>query len=426
MASKIRKGNCKEKKEFVIFADVPPIPSEERLLKYKQAGFTYYNLTEDYVVRDTEDGKISDEYFKAIDDCHKAGLKVVLRTMRSNSPDYYDTVTDEFEGKTDGYYMCDEPSYFYVGWYGSCPIDKLVKLVDYYNEHGGDTLFHINLLQDYGMRLVHGKNPPRFEDYLDEYIEKVLKKVNGEKSLSTDHYPIAFDKEGVYCIKESALRDYYLIADRSKKLKAEGHDIRTGFCIQLTSDKGLFIREMECAEDVLFQTNFALAFGASLLEYYLYVGRGTGIISDKLTQLNYTPVYDWVKDANAVVNKLGDLLDYDWNATKTYLGTEKIDEHNRRAFESVKEFEPTSFAKVKGFTSTADAILTEFVSDKGYAYMAVNYTEPTSKTENVVTFDLGDVKSASVILDGVPSTMQTENGKITVKLLAGQGVVVIV
>ena len=253
----------------------------------------------------------------------------------------------------------------------------------------------------------------------------MLKKVKGEKSLSTDHYPIAFDKEGVYCIKESALRDYYLIADRSKKLKAEGHDIRTGYCIQLTSDKGLFIREMECAEDVLFQTNFALAFGASLLEYYLYVGRGTGIISDKLTQLNYTPVYDWVKDANAVVNKLCDLLDYDWNATKTYLGTEKIDEHNKRAFESVKEFQPTSFVKVKGFTSTADAILSEFVSDKGYAYMAVNYTEPTSKTENVVTFDLGDEKSAIVIIDGVSSTTETENGKITVKLLAGQGVIVI-
>ena len=417
----------KEKKEFIIFADVPPKPTEDRLIKYKEAGFTYYNLTEDYVVRDNEKGGITDEYYKAIEDAHKLGLKTILRTMRSNSPDYYDTVGDEFVGKADGYYMCDEPSFTYVSWYGSGPLPKLKKFVDWYNEHGGDTIFHINLLQTYGMRLVHGaNNTPKYEDYLDTYIETILKNVKGEKSLSTDHYPIAFDKDGVYCIKESAIKDYFLIADRSKKLREEGHDIRTGICIQLTSDKGLFIREMECKEDITFQVNFAMAFGAKLLEYYLYVGKNTGIISDKQTQLSYTPVYEWVKDANKWVHELGKyFLKYEWNMTKTYLGTEKVDEHNSRAFDTVKDFQTGEFKLLKSYKSTADSIVSEFVGNDGLAYMAVNYTEPTLKVTNHVDFEFDGVEEVLVVKNGYEEKVATNCGRVSISLGSGEAVFVI-
>jgi len=417
----------KEKKEFIIFADVPPMPTEDRLIKYKEAGFTYYNLTEDYVVRDKEGGGISDEYYKAIEDSHKLGLKTILRTMRSNSPDYYDTVGDEFVGKADGYYMCDEPSFTYVSWYGSGPLPKLKKFVDWYNAHGGDTIFHINLLQDYGMRLVHGaQNTPKYEDYLDTYIETILKNVKGEKSLSTDHYPIAFDKDGVYCIKESAIKDYYLIADRSKKLREEGHDIRTGICIQLTSDRGLFIREMECSEDILFQVNFAMAFGAKLLEYYLYVGVNTGIIPDKKTQLLYTPVYDWVKDANAWVHKLGKyVLSYEWNATATSLGTEVSDEHNVRAFSTVGAFQPKDFKLVKSFNSTADALVSEFTCESGFAYMVVNYTEPTAKVKNTVELEFDGVDKVLIVKDSGEEIVSLNCGKVSISLESGEGAFVI-
>ena len=415
------KKNFKKKDKFIIFADVPPIASDDRLQKYVEAGFTYYNHTEDYVVRDKENGGITDEYYSYIDAAHKAGLKVLLRTMRRNSADYYDGITDEFKGKVEGFYIADEPSFYYVDWYGSTTIEKLKKQVAWYNKYGGDSLFHVNLLQDYGMRLVH-KEPPKYEEYLDTYIETVLKNVNGEKSLSTDHYPIAFDENGNH-IKESAIKDYYLIADRSKMLKEHGHDIRTCFCIQLVSDKGLHLRTPNCLEDIIFQTNFAIAFGAKMLEYYKYAGNAEAIIMDKQNQTTYSPAYDWVKLANERVHLLGKyVLSYDWNQTKTYLGSDYTDEHNERAFKNVEVFQPESFKALKNFKSSADAIVSEFVKENGVAYMAVNYTEPTAGINNIVEFEFDDVESVNIVKEGKKIDAEIKDGKINVSLSAGEAV----
>lgn len=41
-----------KKAEFMIFSDVPPKFTGDRIAKYAEAGFTYYNLTEDWVTRD--------------------------------------------------------------------------------------------------------------------------------------------------------------------------------------------------------------------------------------------------------------------------------------------------------------------------------------------------------------------------------------
>ena len=126
------------------------------------------------------------------------------------------------------------------------------------------------------------------------------------------------------------------------------------------------------------------------------------------------------------VNLIGEyVLKYDWVSTKTSLGTKDIDKHNVNAFATVTDFQPNAFARLKGFESTADAIVSEFVSKDGYAYMAVNYTEPTAGIVNNVNFDLGDVKSVMVVKEGVREDRQTENGKITVSLKSGEGVLVI-
>lgn len=413
-----------EKNQFIIFADVPPEPSEEGLIKYKEAGFNYYNLTEDYIVRDGADGKITDEYYKAIDDCHRHGLKVILRTMRSNSPDYYDAVGDEFAGKADGYYMADEPSYTYVDWYGSPPIEKLKKVVKWYNAHGGDTYFHINLLQSYGMGLVHGSEAPDYETYVDAYIKEVLSEVKGEKSLSTDHYPLAHDE--VNYIKGTVLYDYFVLADRAKKLREQGHSVRTCFCIQLTSDEGLKIRELECPADVTFQTNLALAFGAKSFEYFLYVGENTGLIPDKKNQTVYNPAYEWVKEANRRLHELGNYyLGYEWKGVRLYVGKTLFDERNARAFEAVKERQTEKFVALTGFESSADAVVGEFEKSGENAYMAVNYTEPTANVQNTVTFTFEGYKNALVIKGGTMQKVSLPCGRVAVSLSAGEGVFVI-
>lgn len=423
-------ANFKEKKEFIILADVPPIPTPERLEKYKEAGFNYYNLTEDYIVRDNPDKTISDEYFKAIEYCKEQGLKVILRTMNNGSIDYYDNVTDEFLGKVDGYYMTDEPSPTQLDWYCKYCAKDYIKLANWYNEHGGDTFFHINLLQDYGMYLLYGKaKAPKYEDYLDNYIEDVLKHVKGEKSLSTDHYPMACEN-GVNYIKPTAVRDYFCLAERTKKLIAEGHDVRTGICIQLVSNEGLKIREIETHEDVGFQVNLALVFGAKLLEYYIYANKGfakpgRAVLCDT-EQVVYTKTYDHVKRANERAIALGKYyLPFEWVGAKTYLGTNVHDKYNQQAFNLCKHKEMEKFAILSDFTSTADAIVGEFKDGDRIAYMAVNYTEPSDGVTNTLEFTFDGVSSATVIVEGVADIVNLTDGKLSVTLNAGEGVFVI-
>ena len=421
-------GNFKEKKELIILADVPPIPTEDRLIKYKEAGFNYYNLTEDYIVRDNPDKTISDEYMNAIDLCNKLGLKIILRTMNDGSIEYYDNVTDEFKGKVHGYYMTDEPAPTHLDWYCKWCVDDYVKLADWYNEHGGDTFFHINLLQDYGMSLLY-RDPPKYEDYLDHYIETVLKRVKGEKSLGTDHYPMACI-DGVNCIKPTAIRDYFRLAERTKKLISEGHDVRTGICIQLVSNEGLHIREIDSFEDVNFQVNLALCFGAKLLEYYIYANKGyanpgRAILCD-MEQTVYTSCYDFVKKSNqSAIAFAKHMLKYEWVGSKTYVGTEVQDKVNLEAFSLCDGKEIAEFKLLSDFESTADSIVSEFNNNGETAYFAVNYTEPTLGVENTCTFTFDGVKSALIVKGEKQEKVALTNGKVTVLLSTGEGVFII-
>ena len=139
--------------------------------------------------------------------------------------------------------------------------------------------------------------------------------------------------QGIRCVKPAAIRDYFRLAERTKKLIEEGHDVRTGFCIQLVSDKGLHLRNITKYEEVLFQVNLALTFGAKLLEYYIYANKGyaepgTAILCD-MEQTVYTECYDFVKNSNAVANALApDYLPFNWVQAKTYVGKEYHDNIN--------------------------------------------------------------------------------------------------
>ena len=164
-----------------------------------------------------------------------------------------------------------------------------------------------------------------------------------------------------------------------------------------------------------------------MLEYYKYAGDKEAIIMPKMVQDTYSPAYDWVKEANRRVHALGEyVLKYDWVSTKTSLGTKIVDEHNKRAFLTVESFQPKAFSELKGFTSSADAIVSEFVDGDGdFAYMAINYTEPTSGTENVVEFTFEGKKKAIVVKEGVRTDTVLSDGKLKISLGAGEGVFVI-
>lgn len=417
--NKLDKQKFDGENKIRIFADVPPMPTEDRLQKYKDAGFTHYLMTEDYVVFRDESGKnISNEYLSAIDKAREIGLKIIMRTMH-DSPDYFDGFTDELHSRADGYYMCDEPCFEQLDWdYESPPIIRLPKIADWYNANGNDTFFHINLLQSYGVRMLHGTKIT-YQDYLNHFVETVLKRVKGTKTLSTDYYPLATEN-GKNFIKTNYLSDLLHVATYAKKLREEGHNVQTAFCIQSSKMEGLLCREVESVSDITFQTNTCLACGAKQLEFYLYAGHGSGVFPDKETQIEYSKTYDYVKGANKEVHVLGSFItDFEWQGMKFFDGKDSTEKCE--CFENAKKFELEKLNCLSIIDCTQDLIVGEFERDGVYGYMMVNFTEPSLNADNEITFALSGATNAIVVQNGVKKEILID-GNNKVKLGAGESI----
>lgn len=450
---------------FRIFADRPPTPKENYLLDYKEAGFTHYNMTEDDYRLTNADGKfgtnsdnkagteddevfneeyaaddgvINPKYSAAIELCEKLGLKVLIRNYYTDQ-DYFANDDDSvryFEppwntayripirnitteltdmAAVDGYYMGDEPSY--------AKIDDLARLVDWYNQNGGNTFFHLNLLQSYGSFLFNGHT---YREYIDRYCEVILNKIKGPKSLGTDYYPLEKTVTGKAYIKEGFLFDYITIADKVKELnsalKDENDKTLTNFCIQAYKAKDK--RTLSSLADITFQTNVAMAFGAKSLQYYMYraTSKDNGIVEQ--ASQGKTDLWYWVKDANAFAQKLAPVvLTFDYNGAKVYSGSQMADETTKKAFENIKDMQAEKFEFISEVNARLDTVITEMKDKDGnFGYYAVNYSEPSlNQTDYVnVTFSK-KVNKAIVYINGERTVAEVKDGVMQIVLGAGQG-----
>lgn len=420
---------------FILFADKPPQGDTLRIKDYADAGFTHYVITEDqkslfakdsttgeYLLDDNGNYILNTAYLTFINNAINAELQIIMRNM-GNKPDYFDNLTAEqiatLQALIDAYYMCDEPSNTYKPSYkASTYIEALTSLVDWYNANGKDengdyTLFHVNLLQSYGIEdLVHKGEGITFEQYVNNYVETILKNVNGTKTISTDYYALSTDGSDNY-IKSDFIRNLYVIANAAKTLKAEGHDVITNFCVQLCDDAGLDLRLMESINDVRFQTALYAAFGATSFEYYGYLS----YMYDQNNLQKYD-TYDYVKTVNSELQVLAKAISlFDWNGYKF------ISKGNNTVT-NISGTELSAFSGLSGVTSTADAVVSEFKHGNEYAYMAVNYTEPSDNISNTLTFNFSGETTATVIINGVRSDVELVNGTYTVTLGAGDSVFV--
>lgn len=434
--------------QFTILADRPPTPNEEYLRDYKAAGFTHYNLTEDDyrftnadgVLGTEDDGTINPQYLNAISLCDELGLKVVIRNYYKDA-DYFcndddgirelerpsqgvtyripkRNITNELTSlnAVDGYYMGDEPTWLEIG--------KLSDLVTWYNQYGGNTLWHFNLLQSYGSFLFDDEQGVvhSFQEYVDYYCEEVLSKVNGPKTLGTDYYPLVTDRNGNAYIMEGILYDYFVIAEKVKEMRSDGHDVLTNFCIQAyaASDK----RTLTSTADITFQTNLAMAFGTKSLQYYLY--RGTDGDDGIVNQATHgkTALYDYVKEANEQAqNVAGAILNFDWVGTKVYKGQQLSDLHNAEGFNLIADKTMSNFALIGNVSSRLDTLISELQDKDGNkGYMVVNYSEPSFGQTDYVNISFSKkINKAVIYIDGVRSVVDVADSKLQLKLGAGSG-----
>ena len=231
------------------------------------------------------EGTISLAYLSAMRTIKDEGLEVIMRNHYETA-DYFNRLSGsdiaQLQSIVSGYYMCDEPS---VSAYGKhLKIDDFTDIVNWYNSFGGDAFFHVNLLQSYGVDIV--EKDMTYAEYVSYYVENVLSKVNGRKSISTDYYPLATNGSVNY-VKSGYLNDLFLLANTCKDLKADGQDVFLNLCVQLCGYEDLNLRKIACLGDVRLQLYLAIAFGATSFEYYPYVdysGDGSGILATQNPQ----------------------------------------------------------------------------------------------------------------------------------------------
>ena len=441
-------------KSFVIFADVPVSPTVENLEVYKAAGFTHYNMTEDThkftnvdgVFGNKDDGVINPDYLAGLEACEQVGIKFLIRNYYGDS-DYFQNdddsqrigeapwynkytmpkrdVTTELTSLPahGGYYMGDEPS-----WKRISTFDKLIT---WYNNYGGESLWHLNLLQSYGAAYFKDEqgNNHSYEEYVDHYCDVVLSKVNGPKTLGTDYYPLLQSVLGRdNYIKEGLLNDYFVIANKTKEMNATGnHDVRTNFCIQSYEDPDATadqVRELTSQADITFQTNLAMAFGTKSFQYYTYctyAGKQPGIVDT-----SYKPgkMYPWVQNANAYAQFMAEaILNMSWNGAKVYQGQQIKNPTNAEAFKSVAKYEMKNFALIKGIVARLDTVVSEFEDVNGNkAYMFVNYSEPSKGLEGDIFVNFSHkVNKAVIYQNGVKTVVDVQNNKLKLTLEAGGG-----
>lgn len=446
-----------ENKQFRIFADCPPTPKEEYLKAYKDAGFTHYNMTEDscaltdadrsitsatsndkVAVRTDDDGVINKDYLAALDRANAVGLKAVIRNYRAD-PEYFvnnndslrvsespwnipyripiRNITTELTSHpaVEGYYMGDEPS--------GKRIEELVPIVDWYNNYGGGTWFHLNLLQTYGSEYF---KPYSYDEYVQLFCDKILSKVKGPKTLGTDYYPLKEDRVGKAYIMDGILFDYTVIAEHVNKFNASVTDandkILTNFCIQSYNSKTT--RKISSKADITFQTNLAIAFGAKNIQYYLYHGFGKddGIVQNSSHIKN--DMYYWVDEANEELDVIADaIMNFEWAGVKTFAGQQIYDENAKLAFEKIADRELETLSLISSVVARLDTVVTEMQDKDGNkGYMLVNYTEPSfARANEVMVYFSNKVNKAVVYADGERKVVDVKDNRLMLTLPAGGG-----
>lgn len=417
-----------------LFADCPPDAGNEELVKeYFDAGFTGFILTEDNADLTDENEMITEAYKKELELVSKygdvyirnhynypynwnneeaaeveayGGIKVVIPKRN---------ITTEFDniGKIKGFYQCDEPSYE--------KIDTLLPLVEWQNRYAKDKLFHVNLFPGYASSHFSGHT---LEEYIQHYVDTVLSKVESPKTLGLDNYPLCSGNSKGNYIRPTYLSDLLAVSTIAKAYNDSSDktsDITVGFCIQSFIDNG--IRDIECREDISFQTNTCLALGAKFFEYFTYrtVENMIGLVQNGEKR----EVYNYVKEVNEELKKWDHvIMSFDWLGAMTVAGADE--QENQVSFESVQGKTLKQLQAVNTVESRLDTLIGEFLDENGnYGYMVVNYTEPTNHKIDYVDMTFENAQKALVYQGGASMVYDVEDNRLQLRLEAGDGAFVI-
>lgn len=322
-------------------------------------------------------------------------------------------------------------------------IDEIKTCLDIVNQNEGDKTLFTNL---YPSSVNHKRSGFfQYKNYLRYYCDEILSNLTvGEKWLSTDRYPLTFDRKGEPVLDDGWLQDLEALAT----VRKEYPNVKTNFFIQTmpyggeerpAGMKGSRDRTPSY-EDVRLQEYTVMAFGFDRISCFCYGSPGVySEFTEKQVAMidregNRTPLYYNVSKVNNEIKAFDHVLkQFNWEGVFTNDGgetTKRKDIAQKKLFKKLKN--RMSIKKTDGLekvSSTEDTLFGYFVDFEGNTgFMVVNCNDSSLKLTDEVTMTFEKAcgyQKALCYVGGEKKTMDIINNALTLTLGVGEGVFVI-
>lgn len=383
----------------------------------KACGVTHAFIDENHCRRG------SPEYLEILEYCRQVGLKAYLFNYNDSNKFISDTTNYAQHEAFDGFILYDEPS--------AKKFDEIAALIPEFENRYPNGVFYINLLPNYCLLFETGKDNiewfgvESYEEYIEQYCQKVLDKLHGKKILSVDFYPlVTIPEENRVFLERGWLRNLEIVAQSAKR-----HNALPYWYIQSTSF-GKWRREPK-EKDFSYQYFVCLAYGARGINHFTYTSPLGGEFGEKDVALidrqnKPTERYYYVQALNERMQPLcSELFTYDYVGTMALAGSMPQDWREKENMEDLRE-DLKSLAELEIVDAQRSLLVAEFEKDdecnpgqKKRAYLLVNFTDPYRNENNVVTVKFAGTTQFDCLYKGERTTTTAES--VSAEIESGEG-----
>ena len=420
-----------------VFQKIGDFRNEKTYQEYKDCGFDVMLILGNDKYKGEEFN--GSELQKNLDLCEKVGLKCIafderLHNLTTETESLIGRLYPTFDDLVEYVRSCLEPYRNHPAFYGVTLYDeprfqhlkavgeitRAVKAVD-------ENIFvHTCLLPyfasvDYGLldfrtSLQGGTDEDTttaYKKYIGTHLDNT-----GASYIAYDNYPI-FISRGETCICFTYFHNLQMVANVAKERGA-----KLDLTIQTYADTNTEMRLCDY-DDVRFQAYSALAFGAMNVSYFTYFmfptrGKGCGICQAIMDDYGNKMLYYETKRVNDIAQKIYKVTsNFVYNGTNLYTTGEEPQLFNL--------VERTEFEDVKSVKAALPTLVNRLydANRKVNAYMIINAEDIAKKLNDRVDMEFNGKSKAIVYVDGDPSFIELDNGKLTLDVSCGDGVLVI-
>ena len=375
------------KNKIRLYAFTPPVETFKGYETYARCGY-------DFAITDPSYPFGSQEYLSLFDFAQTTGVCVMpgatdhvggMDLKYCSFPRPYDKTDYNVIPSFVGVMLRDEPE--------SPEYNLLVERIRKFEYlYGPDKTIYINHSVCYCDRSMIDKYPLDSEGYghdlsratVYNFSEKILDNIHGEKILSFDYYPL-LEENGKPVLKHDYLYAFDICAFVAKEKGYTLFDyVQT--CYMTPTEFGEH-RALTSPEDYRFQCGVSLAYGARGIGSFCYRPAFKGWITLVDERGNPTDIYRYVQKVNRELNAFSPVyMEYEWQAAGLNLCADPKEYSLtciKRMIHNVTDYKRIGIEKTE-----TDIVVGEFTRGNDYAYLLINYVEPSEKGKNALRLKL--------------------------------------